>query len=119
VTDPPPTPAAPPSAQVRSALPSQAARAAAFAAVVVAGVCGAFIGYAFADLQCEGDCTAQTGAAAVVGGGVAAAGVAVVVVLVLRAMGEWRTIREREGPAITERNRPPASRTHRPRPRVQ
>jgi len=79
-----------------SALPSVAARVLAFAAIVVGGVCGALIGYAIADISCHGDCTVPDGLGALVGGGMAAGGVAVVAVLVLRAMGEWRTIQEGE-----------------------
>jgi hypothetical protein len=77
-----------------SALPSVQARALAFAAILVAGVCGALIGYGFVGLQCTGNCSTPEGAGAVVGGALAAAGVAVVAVLTLRAMGEWRTIKE-------------------------
>lgn len=100
-----------------SARPSVLARVVAFAAVVVSGACGALIGYAVADLQCTGDCTVATGLAAVFGGALAAFGVAVVVVLVLRAMGEWHTIREREGPPLPPKDRGPTQ--SRPRPRVQ
>lgn len=77
-----------------SALPSVRARALAFAAILVAGTCGALIGWAFADLQCEGSCGVQTGLGAVGGGAAAAVGVAIVAVLTLRAMGEWRTFSE-------------------------
>ena len=71
----------------------------AFAAILVAGASGALIGWAIVRVQCHGACTLPKGLGAVVGGGVAAAGVAVVAVLVLRAMGEWRTIKEsRERP---------------------
>jgi hypothetical protein len=73
-----------------SALPPVRARAVAFAAILVAGLCGLLIGRALADIQCEGDCTVATGVAGLVGGVIAAAGVAVVAVLVLRAMGEWQ-----------------------------
>lgn len=66
----------------------------AFAAIVVAGLCGALIGWAFVDLQCEGSCSAASGIGAVVGGVGAAAGVAVVAVLTLRAMGEWKRVDE-------------------------
>ena len=79
-----------------SALPSPLARGVAFAAIVLAGVCGALIGWSFVDLQCEGDCTTPGGIGAVVGGASAAVGVAVVAVLTLRAMGEWKRIREDE-----------------------
>ena len=70
------------------------ARAIAFAAILVAGVCGALIGFSFVDLQCTGNCATPTGIGAVVGASVAAGGVAVVAVLTLRAMGEWKTIKE-------------------------
>src|SRR2546423_1905207 len=88
-----------------SALPSVPARAIAFVAILVAGLCGALIGYSFVRLQCTGKCTAPTGFGAVAGGGVAAGGVAVVAVLTLRAMGEWKTIqqeREREAEQYLE-----------------
>jgi hypothetical protein len=74
-----------------------ASRLLAFGAIIVAGICGALIGYAFTDLQCEGDCGVPNGIGALVGAAFAAGGVAVVAVLTLRAMGEWKTIRERDG----------------------
>jgi hypothetical protein len=58
----------------------------------VAGICGALIGYSFVSLQCHGSCSTPEGGGAIVGAVIAAAGVAVVAVLVLRAMGEWKTI---------------------------
>lgn len=79
-----------------NALPSTGARVAAFAAIVVAGLCGGVIGYAFMDLQTEGDATVLAGLGMVVGALFGAVGVAVVAVLALRAMGEWRTIQHRE-----------------------
>jgi len=92
------TPTPPPGP--RTALPSVGARVLAFAAILLAGAAGGFIGYAFADLQChDGDCTLQTGLGAVVGAVIAAGGTAVVVVLTLRAMGEWRTIQANQPPA--------------------
>ena len=75
-----------------SALPSRRARGLAFAAILVAGVCGALIGSSFVSLQCEGACSTASGLAAVVGALVTAGGVAVVAVLVLRAMGEWTSV---------------------------
>jgi uncharacterized membrane protein len=90
VTPPPPSDYAP------TALPSTGARVLAFAAIVVAGFCGGVIGYAFTDLQCEGDCTVQTGIGGVTGAVIGAVGVAVVATLALRAMGEWRTIQHRD-----------------------
>jgi hypothetical protein len=83
----------------RTALPSVGARLLAFAAIVLAGAAGAFIGYAFVDLQSTGDNTVATGIGALVGALLAAGGTAVVVVLTLRAMGEWRTIQATRPPA--------------------
>jgi hypothetical protein len=77
-----------------SALPSPLARALAFVAIVVAGLAGGLIGYGFVDLQTSGDSALPATIGAVVGAVLAAAGVAVVAVLVLRAMGEWRQLRE-------------------------
>jgi hypothetical protein len=62
----------------------------AFAAIVVAGLCGLLIGKALVDVQCKGDCSTAAGVGALAGALVGAGGVAVVAVLVLRAMGEWR-----------------------------
>jgi hypothetical protein len=82
-----------------SALPSVGARVLAFLAIVVAGVCGGLIGYAIVHVQCHKACTTPEGLGALGGAALAAGGVAVVAVLVLRAMGEWRRIKEeREGP---------------------
>lgn len=79
-----------------SALPSTGARVLAFVCILIAGLCGGLIGFAFIELQCEGDCTAQAGAAGVVGAGLFAGGVGIVAVLALRAMNEWRVIEARE-----------------------
>ena len=79
-----------------SALPSPLARGLAFTAIVVAGLCGALIGWAFVDLQCKGSCSTASGIGAVVGGVGAAVGVAIVAVLTLRAMGEWKRIDEEQ-----------------------
>lgn len=77
-----------------SAIPSTRARALAFAAILMAGVCGGLIGASLVNIQCTGDCATGSGLAALVGAVVGAGGVAVVAVLVLRAMGEWRTIKQ-------------------------
>lgn len=87
---------APDSDYAPSALPSRGARALAFGAILVAGLCGGLIGYAFIDLQCTGDCTVPAGIAGVVGAVAFAAGVGIVAVLALRAMGEWRVISQRD-----------------------
>ncbi len=75
-----------------SALPSPAARIAAFVAILIAGVAGGLVGYGFVDLQCTGDCGTATAIGAAIGAVLAAVGTAVVAVLVLRAMGEWRRL---------------------------
>ncbi len=72
-----------------SAAPSLLARALALAAIVIGGVCGGLIGYAFVDLQCTGNCSTPNGIGLLIGAVASAAGVAVIVVLALRAMGEW------------------------------
>ncbi|MFN8024345.1 MAG: hypothetical protein U0Q03_22640 [Acidimicrobiales bacterium] len=79
-----------------SALPSPAARAAAFAAILVGGFAGGLIGYTLVKLQCDGDCAVPLGIGMFVGTLVAAAGMSVVAVLVLRALGEWREIERQE-----------------------
>ena len=73
-----------------SALPPVRARAVAFLAILVGGVCGLLIGLSLVSIQCEGDCAIPEGIGALSGAVLGAGGVAVVAVLVLRAMGEWR-----------------------------
>jgi hypothetical protein len=94
-----------PSERQPTALPSVGARLLAFGLILLAGACGGFIGYAFVDLQTTGDATVATGIGALVGAVVFAGGTAVVTVLTLRAMGEWRTIQDRQ--AVEEPPRPP------------
>ena len=79
-----------------SALPPPAARIAAFAAICLGGLAGALIGYSLVKLQCDGDCGLPLGLGVFFGAIVAAGGMSVVAVLVLRAVGEWRDIRDRE-----------------------
>ena len=88
ITEPTPQPTTP--------LPSPLARAVAVSMIVLAGACGGLIGFAVADLQCDGDCGIWDGLAALIGAVVAAGGVAVVAVLALRAMAEWDTVQERQ-----------------------
>jgi hypothetical protein len=77
-----------------TALPSVQARALAFGAILVAGACGGLIGYSTTKVGCTHRCATPDGIGGVVGAVLAAGGVAVIAVLVLRAMGEWRSIRE-------------------------
>lgn len=79
-----------------SALPSTGARIAAFAAILVAGLCGGLIGYAFVDLQTESDSVVLAGLAGLLGAVIFAVGVGIVAVLALRAMGEWRVVEHRQ-----------------------
>ena len=79
-----------------SALPSVRARALAFAAILLAGGAGAAIGGSFASVSCQGSCDAAIGGGAIAGGAVGAGGTGVVAVLTLRAMGEWKRIKEEE-----------------------
>jgi hypothetical protein len=79
-----------------SALPSTAARVLAFVSILVGGLCGGLIGWAFVDLSSDGDSGVAAGLAGVAGAVIGAAGVAVVATLALRAMGEWRTIEHRQ-----------------------
>ncbi|MYB73836.1 MAG: hypothetical protein F4X68_07745 [Acidimicrobiia bacterium] len=62
----------------------------AFASILVGGLCGGLIGFAFIDLQCEGNCALWTGLGALIGAVAGAVGLAVVAILTLRAMEEWR-----------------------------
>ncbi len=73
-----------------SAIPSPAARLAAFVSILLAGAAGALIGYTLVSLQCEGGCALPLGVGLFVGALVAAVGMSIVAVLVLRAQGEWR-----------------------------
>ncbi|MDP8953852.1 MAG: hypothetical protein M3N37_02825 [Actinomycetota bacterium] len=101
-----------------TALPSVAARALAFVAIVIGGICGGLIAYSVTDLQCGSDdgrtavvlpappagrpapdpapvaddegCTTIAGLAGLAGATASAGAVSIIVVLVLRAMAEWR-----------------------------
>lgn len=79
-----------------SALPSPAARAAAFVAILVGGLAGGLIGFTLVSLQCTDQCDTPKGIGTLTGALIAAGGMAVVAVLVLRAVGEWRQIEQRE-----------------------
>lgn len=77
---------------IDSAAPSALARALAIGAVLLGGATGGLIGFAFIDIQCEGDCSTWTGLGALVGALTGAVGLAIIAVLTLRAMGEWRAL---------------------------
>lgn len=48
------------------------------------------------DLQCSGNCNVPIGIGLLVGSLVGAGGMSIVTVLVLRAVGEWRELADRE-----------------------
>lgn len=79
-----------------AALPPRGARALAFVAILVAGLCGGLIGWAVTDIQIDSDNSPLPVIGGIFGAVVAAGGVAVVAVLTLRAMTEWRSIDERQ-----------------------
>ena len=93
--------------RISSALPSRSARVLAFASILVGGLCGGLIGFSVTRLQCAGDCTTNKSIGALVGAIAGAVGVAVIAVLALRAMGEWKTIQERQAAdqALSKDNR--------------
>ncbi len=78
-----------------SALPSPVARILAFVSILVGGVAGALIGYALVDIQAENAGDVALGIGLLVGAILTAGGTAIVAILVLRAVGEWRTINDR------------------------
>ena len=80
-----------------SALPSPAARAIAFVSILLGGLAGGLIGYSLVRVQCDGECGLGKGLSALVGAVLAAAGMSIVAVLVLRALGEWKSIDDRRG----------------------
>ena len=86
-----------------SAIPSPAARVVAFVGILLGGLAGGLIGFTLVDLQCDGDCGLAKGLGIFVGAVIAAGGMAIVAVLVLRAMGEWREISDRESAGHTPR----------------
>tara|TARA_Y100001970_G_scaffold242372_1_gene306740 strand:+ start:196 stop:621 length:426 start_codon:yes stop_codon:yes gene_type:complete len=71
--------------------PSKPSQAMAFGSILLGGLCGGLIGFAFTDLQCSGSCTGATGISALIGTIVGAGGVGVVSILALRAMNEWKS----------------------------
>lgn len=81
--------------ELESAAPPTGARILAFFAILLGGLCGGLIGYSIVDLQYDGTSDVPAGIGLVVGAAVGSIGVAVVAVLVMRAMGEWRTIQHR------------------------
>ena len=89
--------------EVESALPPQAARLLALAAIVIAGVCGGLIGWKVTDLSMSGDDQLIPALVGLAGAAFAAGGVAIVSVLVLRAMGEWNTIVQTGDPAAARK----------------
>lgn len=88
-----------------SALPSPAARAAAFAAIILGGLAGGLIGYSLVRVQCDGECGVERGVGAFSGAILAGIGMSVVAVLVLRAVGEWKDIEDKRQQSVTPTRR--------------
>jgi hypothetical protein len=78
-----------------SALPSPIARAIAFVAILLGGLAGGLIGWAFVAIQATGDYEVWAALGAYIGAVAGAGGTAVISVLGLRAMGEWRQLGDR------------------------
>ena len=95
MTSMPSTPRPPQQREALSALPSPVARAVAFFAILLGGLAGGLIGWAFIALQTSGDSDVASAVGAYVGAVAGAAGTAVISVLGLRAMGEWRQLGDR------------------------
>lgn len=68
----------------------------AFVSILIGGLAGGLIGYALVDVQCDGDCGLPLGLGVFIGSVLSAGGTAIVAVLVLRALGEWREMSDRE-----------------------
>lgn len=79
-----------------SALPPRMARVVAFVAILVAGALGGALGYAITDAFCADECTVGKGLGLFSGSVITASGIAIMAVISLRAMGEWRDLRDRE-----------------------
>ncbi|MFZ4515390.1 MAG: hypothetical protein ACOYN3_03690 [Acidimicrobiia bacterium] len=71
-------------------MPARNALLVAFAAIVIAGLFGALIGYGLADLSTASSSTLGNLIGALVGAIIGAGGVGIVAVLTLRAMAEWK-----------------------------
>ena len=80
-----------PLTQTPSAEPSKSSQFLAFGSILLGGLCGGLIGFAFTDLQCSGNCNGWSGMGGLIGALVGAGGVGIVSILVLRAMNEWKT----------------------------
>ena len=82
-----------------SAEPSKSSQVLAFGSILLGGLCGGLIGFAFTDLQCSGNCNGWSGMGGLIGALVGAGGVGIVSILVLRAMNEWKTKNQQQGDA--------------------
>ena len=80
-----------PFTETPSAEPSKSSQFLAFGSILLGGLCGGLIGFAFTDLQCSGSCSGWSGMGGLIGALVGAGGVGIVSILVLRAMNEWKT----------------------------
>jgi NhaP-type Na+/H+ or K+/H+ antiporter len=67
----------------------------AFISILIGGLAGGLIGYSLVDVQCDGNCGLPLGLGILIGSVVSAGGTAIVAVLVLRALGEWKELSDR------------------------
>lgn len=81
-------------------------RIAAFAAILVAGLAGGLIGFSLISLQCSGSCGTGKGLGVFTGAIMAAIGMSVVAVLVMRAIGEWNDLEQRQAGLVANGTRP-------------
>ena len=70
------------------------ARQGMFGGGFMSGLAGGLIGYSLVRVQCDGECALGKGLGAFIGAALAAIGMSVVAVLVLRALGEWKSIED-------------------------
>ncbi|HJM28086.1 MAG: hypothetical protein QF596_02950 [Acidimicrobiales bacterium] len=92
-----------PLTETLTAEPSRSSQLLAFGSIIIGGLCGGLIGFAFTDLQCSDGCSGISGIGGLVGALVGAGGVGIVAILVLRAMNEWKT-KKHPGENTTRKN---------------
>lgn len=81
-------------------------RIAAFTAILVAGLAGGLIGFSLITLQCSGSCGTGRGIGVFIGAVMAAVGMSVVAVLVMRAIGEWKDLEQRQASSLSNGPQP-------------
>lgn len=79
----------PSSSTPQTSAPPLIARVLAVLAILIGGLCGGLIGFAFTDVSCNDSCTGTASIVGLLSAIGCAIGVAIVAVLSLRAMAEW------------------------------